>query len=64
MPNIMTAATIAILFNSLFAYPKGPVNDLLMMLGISENQLSFCVKGGQREILYHLSSFGCGTVIL
>lgn len=33
MPNIITAATIAILFNSLFAYPVGPVNDILATLG-------------------------------
>lgn len=45
MPNIMTAATIAILFNSLFAYPKGPVNDLLMMLGISEKPIEFLREG-------------------
>lgn len=30
MPNIITAATIAILFSALFQYPKGPVNDILM----------------------------------
>ena len=34
MPNIITAASVAILFQSLFGYPKGPVNDLLMQLGI------------------------------
>ena len=34
MPNIITAASIAILFNSLFGYPIGPVNDLLKMFGI------------------------------
>jgi cellobiose transport system permease protein len=33
MPNIITAASIAILFNVLFGYPKGPVNDLLLGLG-------------------------------
>jgi cellobiose transport system permease protein len=33
MPNIITAATIAILFSVLFGYPKGPVNDILMGLG-------------------------------
>jgi len=33
MPNIITAATIAILFNCLFAYPKGPLNDLFQSLG-------------------------------
>ena len=29
MPNIITAASIAILFGALFAYPTGPINDLL-----------------------------------
>ena len=33
MPNIITAATVAILFNALFAYPVGPANDFLNMLG-------------------------------
>ena len=33
MPNIITAATIAILFASLFAYPVGPVNYFLESLG-------------------------------
>ncbi len=36
MPNIITAATIAILFNSLFGYPKGPINDLLIKFGLLE----------------------------
>ncbi len=36
MPNIITAATVAILFGSLFGYPKGPINDLLIQLGIFE----------------------------
>ena len=43
MPNIITAATIAILFNSLFGYPIGPVNDLLKMLGIIHQPLNFTV---------------------
>lgn len=30
MPNIITASTVAILFNALFAYPVGPMNDLLV----------------------------------
>jgi len=32
MPNIITAATIAILFNAMFGYPMGPMNDLLATL--------------------------------
>lgn len=41
MPNIITAATIAILFNSLFGYPMGPVNDLFMSLGLKEGPVEF-----------------------
>ena len=29
MPNIITSATVAILFAALFGYPMGPVNDIL-----------------------------------
>ena len=41
MPNIITASTIAVLFNSLFAYPMGPVNSLLEMLGITDSPIYF-----------------------
>ena len=34
MPNIITAATIGMLFFSLFSYPIAPVNTLLQKLGI------------------------------
>ncbi|WP_150269147.1 MULTISPECIES: carbohydrate ABC transporter permease [Paenibacillus] len=41
MPNIITASTIAILFNSLFAYPMGPINSLFEMLGWSDAPIFF-----------------------
>ena len=41
MPNIITAATVAILFGSLFGYPMGPINDLLMSLGIIDKPFFF-----------------------
>ena len=44
MPNIITAATIAILFGALFGYPMGPVNDLFVSLGLSETPLNFLVQ--------------------
>lgn len=34
MPNIITAASISVLFYSLFAYPQGPVNSMLAQLGV------------------------------
>lgn len=45
MPNIITAATIAILFGNLFAYPVGPVNSLLQGLGIVDEPYYFTNKG-------------------
>ncbi len=41
MPNIITAATIAILFNTLFGYPKGPVNQLMMSWGLTNTATDF-----------------------
>lgn len=45
MPNIITAATIAILFQALFAYPKGPINDLLLSWGVIDKAFEFNVSG-------------------
>jgi len=36
MPNIITAATVAILFATFFGYPVGPANTILKMLGVPE----------------------------
>ena len=36
MPNIITAATVAILFSTFFGYPVGPANTILKMLGVAE----------------------------
>lgn len=33
MPNIITAATVGILFSTFFGYPTGPVNSILRSLG-------------------------------
>ena len=41
MPNIITAASIAILFNALFGYPMGPINDMLVSSGLRETAFSF-----------------------
>jgi ABC-type sugar transport system permease subunit len=34
MPNIITAASISVLFYALMAYPQGPINSLLAKLGV------------------------------
>ena len=41
LPNIITAASIAILFYALFGYPTGPVNYLLVKLGIISSPIPF-----------------------
>jgi multiple sugar transport system permease protein len=45
MPNIITQATIAILFSSLFGYPMSPANDLFMTLGLSSQPINFLIQG-------------------
>jgi multiple sugar transport system permease protein len=44
MPNIITAATIAILFNSLFAYPMSPVNYLAVKFGFIAEPVNFLLQ--------------------
>lgn len=41
MPNIITASTIAVLFNALFSYPVGPMNSLLHTLGLIHDPINF-----------------------
>ena len=41
MPNIITAATIGMLFMSLFSYPVAPVNTLLQQFGISSAPIEY-----------------------
>ena len=41
MPNIITAATVAILFKAIFSYPKGPMNDLLVTSGLLDKEFFF-----------------------
>lgn len=41
MPNIITAASVAILFASLFGYPNGPINQLLIYFGVLEEPFEF-----------------------
>lgn len=41
MPNIITAASVAILFNALFGYPMGPINDFLVSSGLHDGPFAF-----------------------
>ena len=68
MPNIITAATIAILFNSLFQYPMSPVNDLIQRLGIVDEPYNFLIKKNVARYIVAFIQFwmwyGYTTIIL
>lgn len=57
MPNIITAATIAILFNALFMYPKGPINDLLISMGVIDAAFDFSVNGWAAKLVVAFIQF-------
>jgi multiple sugar transport system permease protein len=57
MPNIITAATIAILFRALFSYPTGPVNDLLVSSGIREASYNFAIDKVAAKIIVAFIQF-------
>lgn len=52
LPNIITAASIAVLFSTLFGYPDGPVNQLLIEFGVLDKPFEFFrSKNGTRIIV-------------
>ena len=57
MPNIITAATVAILFRTFFAYPVGPINDILMSLGLREKGYYFLVNPTASRIIVAFIQF-------
>jgi multiple sugar transport system permease protein len=57
MPNIITAATIAILFNSLLLYPTGVVNDALVNWGILESPKNFAADPWSARIAVSFIQF-------
>lgn len=40
-PNIMTAASVAVIFYTLFSYPRGPINQILLGTGVLETPFDF-----------------------
>ena len=57
MPNIITAASIAILFNSLFGYPIGPVNSLLVNLNFRETPYWFMNNAWPSKVIISFIQF-------
>lgn len=40
-PNIMTAASVAVIFYTLFSYPRGPINQILLETGVLQAPFDF-----------------------
>ena len=57
LPNIITAASIAILFFALFGYPVGPVNSILVKLGIIDAPQYFLVGKTTTRIIVAFIQF-------
>lgn len=57
LPNIITAASVAILFFALFGYPVGPVNSLLVKLGIIDSPMYFLVSKTNARLIVAFIQF-------
>jgi cellobiose transport system permease protein len=68
LPNIITAATVAILFAAIFGYPIGPVNDLLTSLHITDKSFDFSSSPWAAKLVVAFIQFwmwyGYTTIIL
>jgi len=57
MPNIITAATVGILFYAMFSYPMGPVNHVLQNLGIIDAPYNFRIDPWAGRIIVAFIQF-------
>ena len=57
MPNIITAASVAILFNALFGYPMGPANDLLQSIGAIDAPFNFSINKTAAQLIVAFIQF-------
>jgi len=68
LPNIITAATVAILFASIFAYPVGPINSIIQSLNIVKQPFDFSTSPWAAKIVVAFIQFwqwyGYTTIIL
>lgn len=68
LPNIITAASVAVLFYALFSYPVGPMNLVLVKLGVLEKPFEFFRSvGGTRLIVSFIQFwmwYGQTTIVL
>jgi multiple sugar transport system permease protein len=66
MPNLLTATSVAILFRSLFAYPVGPVNQMLLKIGIISEAFQFfrCVPASRIIVAFIQWWMWCGQTLI
>lgn len=68
MPNIITAATVAILYASIFGYPVGPINSLLTSTGVLGGPFDFSTSPWAAKLVVAFIQFwmwyGYTTIIL
>jgi ABC-type sugar transport system permease subunit len=68
LPNIITAATVAILFSTMFGYPVGPVNDILKSLQLIAGPFDFSTSPWASKLVVSFIQFwmwyGYTTIIL
>ena len=68
LPNIITAATVAILYASIFSYPIGPVNDILLSLHLVAKPFDFSTSPWAAKLVVAFIQFwqwyGYTTIIL
>ena len=57
MPNIITAATVAVLFKAIFSYPIGPVNDILVSTGLRDSAYNFVVSKSAARLIVAFIQF-------
>lgn len=62
MPNIITAASISMLFYSLFAFPQGPVNSILASLGMIDK--AYFQPGMAQSAAYDFLNDGWATRLI
>ena len=68
LPNIITAASVAILYGVIFAYPVGPINDILQSLHLIKAPFDFSTSPWAAKIVVAFIQFwqwyGYTTIIL
>lgn len=57
MPNIITAASVSILFATMFGYPNGPINQLLIFFGVLEEPFEFFRSVGATRLIVGFIQF-------